>query len=778
MSASCVGRMLLDRCAARSHHPARSAFAVLMLVVAGPSMARAYSDNPPPDGRTIYGQLCARCHGHDGQGVADEGTEPFAGSQTLADLVRVIDETMPEDDPTLCEGDAARSVAQYVYDTFLAAEAEARDTGARIELSRLTVRQYDNTLADLFGTFLGQGKSGDERGLSARYFNSKDFNREKLVTERVDPHVQFNFSEQSPEEGKIGAEEFAIQWQGGLIAEETGDYEFCVTTENGMKLWVNDPRQPLIDAWVASGGTQQHRATVRLLGGRVYPIRLQFFKFKIPTASIQLAWTPPHRAEEIIPPRNLTPDWCPPVYVNTIPFPPDDSSMGYERGTAVSKAWEQAVTSAAIDAANQVVDQLNGLAKTKPDAEDRRQRVEQFCQQFAERALRRPLSDEQRAFYVGQFFQENVPLEQAAKISALLVLQSPRFLYVVLNNEQLDDYDVAARLAFALWDSLPDQPLLEAAKAGRLQSRDEVAAQARRMLGDARTKAKMRYFLHHWLNIEHLESLAKDQERYAEFDAAVASDLRVSLDLMLDDIIWNDTSDFRQLLLADYWFVNQRLAGYYDLQLESGDEWPAQFHKVACDSQQRAGILTHPYLLARFAYHKSSSPIHRGVFMIRSLLGRFLKPPPIAVAPLDEGVDPTLTTRQRVERQTREPTCQTCHGLINSLGFALEHYDAVGKYRALENEQPVDASGSYLDLQQTLTQFNGARQLAEFLAASEETHACFVKQLFHSMAKQPLMAYGPETVSGLQKSFAESGFNMQELLVEIATTSALGTNKE
>ncbi len=746
----------------------------LVLVWWGGVCGLVSADEPQLGGKAIYEQQCARCHGRDGQGVADEGTEPFTGSHTLADLARVIDETMPEDDPATCQGQMAQSVAQYVYDTFFAPQAAARQELARIELSRLTVRQYDHALADLMGAFLGEGRLDEERGLKARYFNSRNFDRDKQVTERIDARVLFDFAEKSPEEGKIGAEEFAIQWQGGVLADETGDYEFCVATENGMKLWLNDPKQPLIDAWVASGGLQEHRATVRLLGGRVYPIRLEFFKFKIKTASVKLSWVPPHRGEEVIPPRSLSPAWCPPVYVNTTVFPADDSSVGYERGTTVSMAWKQAVTASAICAANAVAENLEAFAKSKADAADRRDRVREFCCRFAERAFRRPLTDEQKQFFVHQFFEGDVPVEKAAKISVLLVLQSPRFLYLGLGNQQPDDYDIASRLSFGLWDSLPDQSLLDAAEAGKLRTAGEVAAQAQRMLGNFRTKAKLRSFLHGWLNIEHLDGIAKDRERFPEFDEAMASHLRTSLDLFLDEVIWNGSADFRELLLADYWFVNQRLADYYGIAAEAGEE----FHKVSCDPRQCVGILTHPYLMARFAYHKTSSPIHRGVFVVRSLLGRFLKPPPIAVAPLDEGVDPSLTTRQRVLLQTQEPTCQTCHGLINALGFSLENFDAVGKFRQLEHEQPVDASGSYKDEQGQLVEFTGARQLAEFLAQSPETHGCFVKQLFHNVAKQPAVAYGPETMSNLRKSFAESGFNIQALLVEIVKTSALGTNKE
>ncbi len=739
-----------------------------------PASVLLAADEGDQSGKAIYQRQCAGCHGADGKGVDDEGTSPFEGAHVLADLTRIIEETMPESDPDACKGPAARTVAQFVYETFYAPQTQQLQAQARIDLSRLTVRQYDNAVADLMAVFLGDAKPGKEHGLKASYYNAKNFNRKKRVIERTDPRVAFSFQEKSPEDGKIGAEEFAIQWQGSVLADETGDYEFRVVTENGVKLWVNGMQKPLIDAWVASGGMQTHRATVRLLGGRVYPIRLDYFKFKSKTASVKLTWIPPHRSEEVIPQRNLLSNQVPPTYVVNTVFPADDSSVGYERGTTVSQAWEQAVTSAAIELANAVVANLDALAKSKPDAGDWREKAQQFCYRFAETAIRRPLTDQQKQFYVGQFFAEDAPVEKAVKKVVLLVMHSPRFLYLGVNNAKLNDYLIASRMSFGLWDSLPDAPLLAAAKAGKLHTRQQVAAQARRMLADPRARAKMTYFLHGWLNIDHLDDISKDSKRFEGFDDAVASSLRTSLDLFLDDIVWSDTADYRDLLLADDWFVNETLAKYYGIEGVEGE----QFQKMPRDPEQSAGILTHPYLMARFAYHKTSSPIHRGVFVVRSLLGRFLKPPPIAVAPADEGAVPTLTTRERVALQTKEPTCQTCHSMINPLGFSFEHYDAVGRFRETENAKPVDASGGYQDRSGKQVTFKGVRELAGFLARSPETHGCFVEQLFHSVAKQPVSAYGPKAMDQLQEAFAKSDFNIQDLLVAIVEVSALGTNKE
>ncbi len=738
------------------------------------SRFRLCADDPPEPGKEIYTNLCARCHGPAGEGVQGHCDRPLQGSYELADLIQIVDETMPEDDPEQCTGESAEKVARYIFESFYRPSAQSRESRARVELARLTVRQYEHAVADLIGTFLGEGKRDDQRGLKARYFANREFAGDKLAIERVDAQVSFAYGELSPDKEKIAPEEFSAEWSGTLWADETGDYEFSATTENGTRLWINDMENPLIDAWVVSGDATEHRATIRLLEGRTYPIRVHFSKSKPQkTASIELSWDPPHKAPAAIPASNLSPHWCPPSYVVKHPFPPDDSSVGYARGTTVSREWDQAQTYAAMEIVSDVVKNLGRLADFKEDSPDRTERIKIFCHRFAERAFRRPLTEEQKQSIVEQHFAGEAAPDVAAKRVVLLVLMSPRFLYLDAAAPQ-DDYSVASRLSFGLWDSLPDTALLEAAANGQLRTSEQVSAHVRRMLPDYRTKAKMRNFLHHWLNIEHTDDIAKDRECFPGFDDQLAASLRTSLDLFLEDVIWSDKADFRQLFLADTWFVNQRIAAYYAVAGDHGVE----FQKVTTEPGRSAGFLTHPYLMARFAYHKSSSPIHRGVFTVRSLLGRFLKPPPIAVAPTDEGVDPNLTTRQRVAQQTSEPTCQTCHSMINALGFTFEHYDAVGKYRSVEKDRPIDASGHYQNLEGQQVEFVGAHELAEFLAASPETHRCFIQQLFHHVVKQPVMAYGPDTMSHLEKSFAESGFNVQQLLIQILTTSSLRTGRD
>jgi len=362
-------------------------------------------------------------------------------------------------------------------------------------------------------------------------------------------------------------------------------------------------------------------------------------------------------------------------------------------------------------------------------------------------------------------------LDAAVKRVVLLVLKSPRFLYREVgsaNPQAPDAYDTASRMSFALWDSLPDQQLLEAAAGGELAAPEQIAGQAERILADLRTRSKLREFFEQWLKIDQVHDLAKDRERFPEFDERTASDLRTSLDLFLEDVAWSETSDFRQLLLADYLYLNGRLAPLYGANLPP----EAPFNKVALDPSQRAGVLSHPFLLARFAYASSSSPIHRGVFVVRSLLGRTLRPPPEAVVPLSPELHADLSTRERVALQTSPESCLTCHAIINPLGFSLEHYDAAGRYRTEEQNKPIDDTGFYQTLAGQKVDFHGARELAAFLASSEETQAAFVEQLFHYFVKQPVRAFGGETPEQLRRSFAEHDFNIRRLLVDLTVASA------
>jgi hypothetical protein len=288
------------------------------------------------------------------------------------------------------------------------------------------------------------------------------------------------------------------------------------------------------------------------------------------------------------------------------------------------------------------------------------------------------------------------------------------------------------------------------------------------MLGDARTKAKMREFFGHWLEMEERD-LAKDKTLFPGFDEATIADLRLSLELFVERTLWSEQSDYRHLLLADYLLLNGRLSALYGGEKKSGE---TEFEQVDDPQTQRAGVLTHPYLLSAFAYHNKTSPIHRGVFLTRNIVGRALKPPPKAVAFKDSDFDPTLTMREKVTELTRDAACMSCHSVINPLGFSLENFDAIGRVRTTDNEKPVDTRSEYATLDGETINIQSARDVAQFAAGSDAAHRMFVVKLFQHLVKQSPGAYGGETLDRLSDGFAQSNFHMRRLMVEIAVTAA------
>jgi hypothetical protein len=739
-------------------------------------------------GELIYAAQCARCHGRSGEGTEENYPTRLTGDHSIAQLATLIAETMPEDADEKCPPNDAAKVADYIYHAFYSPEAQFRNKPARVELSRLTVTQYQNTVTDLIGSFRQRTEKDGEPGLRGHYLAARFLNLEQKKFERTDPQVQFDFGESAPNEKDFEPNKFSIFWEGAVFAPDTGDYEFVVRTEHATRLFVNDKGEPLIDAWVKSGDDVEYRAERKLLGGRKYPIRLEFSKARQGVgdsqqpkddakihATIALAWKRPLHTEEIIPTRNLSTAEIPEQFVLQTPFPPDDRSVGYERGTSISKAWDDATTEAAIEVAGYIADHINELAGTASDAADREPRLIAFCHEFAERAFRRPLTEDQRLTYVDRQFAEAADPEAALKPIVLLVLKSPYFLYREIGDRSRNDaYDIAARMSFELWDSIPDEPLRLAAATGQPADRDSVLAQLKRMLPDPRTRAKLRAFLLNWLKVAQPPDISKDAQLYPAFTGDAVSDLRTSLELAIDELLASETADFRDLLLSDSIYLNGRLATIYGAPLPKD----AAFEKVRFQPDYRSGLLSHPYLLACFAYTNTSSPIHRGVFISRSVLGRALKQPPEAVAPLPVDLHAGMTTRERVALQTRPDACQSCHSMINPLGFSLESFDAIGRFRETEKDRPVDAAGSYTTADGQVVEFIGAPDLAAFLASSEETQTAFVRQLFHHLVKQPVAAYGPGTLERLQQSFVQNNFNIRALATEIIATTELPTTTQ
>ncbi|MDQ8190466.1 DUF1592 domain-containing protein [Roseibacillus persicicus] len=739
---------------------------LLILLSAG-----LFSQDGKPDGLAIYQKHCVSCHGEQGEGVDEEYDEALVGKRSIASLAKYIHRTMPEDEEDLVVDEDALAVAEYIHGAFYSPAAQERLKPVRKSLLRLTQHQHRNAIADVVASFNWRRTDPGSRGLKAVYHSfreGKDNRKKEKILERVEEQAAFDLATSEPIEN-LNPEEFEITWLGSLMPPESGRYQFRLKTPNGARLFLNEiwrEEGTLIDGWVSSGNEMRVlTGEAELLGGYPVSIKVDYLSFQEKVSSLVVEWKPPHGTWEAIPTRHLWPENAPTMAIVTTSFPADDASLGYERGSSVSKAWQDATANSAMETIALLEPYLDSLTKSKPKQPERAEKLAAFCRTFAKRAFARPLSPEQQERYVDQFFAQYDP-EEALRRSLLLTLSSPYFLYPELGARE-DSYQVARRLALALWDSVPDNQLWKVAEKDELKEDWQLQKQASRMLQDPRARQKVGRFFHHWLALSEREDLRKDSVMFPGFDEELIADLRVSLDLFLNEVIWSQSSDYRQLFTTPDLYLNSRLAEFY-----GSPNRPAHFERLPAPDKKRAGVFTHPYLLAAFSYNKQTSPIHRGVYLGRNVLGRYLKPPPEAIEFKDADFDPTLTMREKVTQLTKDASCMSCHEIINPVGFSLEQFDAVGRFREKENNKPIDTKSVYPTPDDQEIPIGGPQDLARIAIESSDAHRAFIQHLFHHLVQQPVAAYGPETMDELHHQFVQNEFNIQKLIIHIAELSA------
>jgi len=764
----------------------RGSLLALLISGAGSVVLAQEASNRSADlerGAAVYRENCASCHGDSGQGVVSAYASPLSGDSTVGELTRLIEETMPEGEPEKCVGPDAAAVALYIHDQFYGAAAQVRNRPPRAMLAHLTANQLRQSLADLYSHFSGIGEPTNERGIKGLYYDGTDRKDENKKIDRIDPTLQFDFGRSGPGES-IKPESFLIVWEGSLLADHTGRYEIVVRSTCSFKMDFGRSERTFIDNHVQSGDKTEFRKSIMLTAGRAYPFRIDFVqrnrKTEIPPASISLSWIRPQGVEEIIPSRHLVPHMKSGVFPLQSTLPPDDRSYGFERGIAVNREWDESTTSASIEFAKMASSELfpRYLSKHKDGPTENRAQLRAFLKEVLEIAFRGKVSDELLQVYVWNQLDREPDDAEAIKRVLLMALKSPRFLYPLADADRSQSQRVANRLTLTLFDSLPsDLWLIDKIDQNAFDEPGNVRQVAQRLVQDCRARAKVRSLMHEWLNIASGKEISKSPETFVGFDAAIAFDLRNSLDAFLEDVIWSERSDYRQLFTADWSYTSDRIAAFYGEGWSKAELAPEATEKGALfktghNGNLHHGLLTHPYLMSQLAYLDSTSPIHRGVFLIRYMLGRTLRPPNDAFTPLSPDLHPDLTTRERVALQTSPANCQTCHIKINALGFVLENFDAVGRYRVSERNKPIESSGGYLSRSDASIEFQGVGDLAKYLANSDDSHRAFVNRAFQYMVKQPAGAFGPLVLDELTAKFVQSGYNIKELLVEIAVVAA------
>ena len=334
--------------------------------------------------------------------------------------------------------------------------------------------------------------------------------------------------------------------------------------------------------------------------------------------------------------------------------------------------------------------------------------AERIVADLARRAYRRPVTTADTAPLLAAYLagrEEGGGFEDGVRWAIEALLVSPKFLFRVEEPPagaapgapyRLGDLDLASRLSFFLWSSIPDDGLVDLAARGRLREPGVLERQVRRMLDDPRAQALVENFAGQWLYLRNLPSVAPDTVRFPEFDDNLRRALRLETELFVASQIREDRGVL-DLLRADYTFINERLARHYGIPGVYG----GHFRRVAYRDDRRAGLLGHGSLLTVTSYPHRTSPVLRGKWLLENLLGAPPPPPPPDIPELDEPGERAApaTIRERMARHRASPACATCHAKIDPLGFALENFDAVGRWRAREEGAgtPIDASGALPD---------------------------------------------------------------------------------
>jgi len=470
-------------------------------------------------------------------------------------------------------------------------------------------------------------------------------------------------------------------------------------------------------------------------------------------------------------------------------LPPEEEVAGFNNQAAALTSSnlliEQYMKVAEEVGARAVLDMNALLPECDPGLDGSDTCALSFIRDFGRRAFRRPLSQTEIELLKGVFdWAINEPdlgrFEDGIQVIIEAVLQSPSFLYrPELGDETpiegdvvpFTSWEMATKLSYMLWNTMPDTALFAAAEADELTTKEQIAAQATRMLDDDRARDLIRNFHTQWLLLTHLDTVTKDTGVYPAFSASLRPLWTEEIQAFVEHVILEGDGSLQTLLTADYSFMNEELASFYGDDVLDSVAGP-EFRQVQLDPEHRAGLLTSAGLMAAHANANQSSPVFRGKFVREQLMCNTLPPPPNDLVIEPPELDPNKTTKEQFEEIGANPACAGCHTLMNPIGFIFEHYDGVGLWRDEQNGMPIDALGEVVQTDDIDGEYDGALEFAAALADSTQVQECVSSQWFRFAYNRTVTEEDSCSVEQLNDVFRSSSFNIRSLLVALTQTNA------
>ena len=398
--------------------------------------------------------------------------------------------------------------------------------------------------------------------------------------------------------------------------------------------------------------------------------------------------------------------------------------------------------------------------------------VEKIVANLAHHAYRRPVSKTEVASlmkFVAMAKAQGQSTEQGIQLALEAMLVSPEFLFRIEKDpnptdpekvHRLSDVELASRLSYFLWSSMPDDELLGLAETGKLKEPAVLDAQVKRMMLDSKATAFAENFAGQWLEIRNLDSIKPDPQKFPAWSPELKDEMRTETSMFFRHVL-SENRPLADFINAKYTFLNENLAKYYGIDGVKGPD----FRRVDLTTEQRGGILSQASVLAVSSYPSRTSPTIRGKYILNNILGTPPPPPPPDVPALDDAkVGSEVSLRKQLEAHRSNPVCASCHSKMDVLGFGLENYDAIGKWRTMDGKFPIDVGGTMPNGKS----FKTASEMRDILTDSlPQVSRCLVEKIMTYALGRGMQTYDNRTIDEINRKLQGEGYHFQTLIYEV-----------